>query len=198
MYSDYSPYPAFFARLVLDGDCWIWTARTSNGYGWFQDGPFSMYAHRFSCAAFNGLRQDEFCLHACDTPLCVNPRHLRAGTQADNMQDVSLRGRWNNQMVGRTHCSRGHEYTAASTAIRYHRGRPYRSCRKCERENAERQRRASGVGPGRPRKEVCKRGHPMSGDNLRLLVRAGRVERVCRECVRIRNREAKRRKREGR
>lgn len=31
--------------------------------------------------------------HDCDTPLCVNPGHMRLGTSKDNAQDRVLRGR---------------------------------------------------------------------------------------------------------
>jgi hypothetical protein len=31
--------------------------------------------------------------HDCDNPRCCNPAHLRCGTQQDNMQDASTRGR---------------------------------------------------------------------------------------------------------
>lgn len=47
-------------------------------------------------------------------------------------------------------------------------------------------------------KLVCKRGHTLEGDNLRLLKRRGRIERICRICVRLRNRESKHRKRKKR
>ena len=32
-------------------------------------------------------------LHSCDNPSCVNPDHLRVGTQAENIQDRDAKGR---------------------------------------------------------------------------------------------------------
>lgn len=36
--------------------------------------------------------------HTCDNPRCINPQHLIAGTQADNIRDKVERGR---QSLGR-------------------------------------------------------------------------------------------------
>jgi len=40
-------------------------------------------------------------------------------------------------------------------------------------------------GPGRPRKPFCKRGHPLSGDNLRVRTKGGVTRRDCRACFRL-------------
>lgn len=32
-------------------------------------------------------------MHICDNPLCVNPEHLRAGTQSENIKDCVAKGR---------------------------------------------------------------------------------------------------------
>lgn len=50
-----------------------------------------------------------------------------------------------------------------------------------------------------PIKARCRLGHDLSGDNLRLLKRkSGIIERICRECVRVRNRKSKQKRRHER
>jgi hypothetical protein len=86
-------------------------------------------------------------------------------------------------------CSKGHLYTPESTAILKNGGR---QCRICSRARQRADRRKRGLkGPV----QVCKRGHPLAGDNLRLLERDGFTERICRQCVRERNARAKARAR---
>lgn len=77
-------------------DCWEWTAYTEKGYGrcaWTGN-TGQTWAHRFSYESTYGkIPKGKMVLHSCDNPPCVNPKHLRVGTQKDNMRDMSIRGR---------------------------------------------------------------------------------------------------------
>lgn len=94
-----------------------------------------MYAHRWALEHSLGrpLAADESALHRCDNPPCVNPLHLYAGTQADNMQDCTRRGRLVNPIAeakrAQTHCAKGHEFTPENTYIKSSGHRQCRTCR---------------------------------------------------------------------
>ena len=49
-------------------------------------------AHRVAFFFEHGF-WPRYCLHSCDNPPCVNVRHLRDGTQVDNMADRVSRNR---------------------------------------------------------------------------------------------------------
>jgi HNH endonuclease len=42
---------------------------------------------------FEPLQKGELVRHLCDNKLCINPEHLRKGTQMENVQDAIKNGR---------------------------------------------------------------------------------------------------------
>lgn len=90
----------FWSRIDILGadDCWLWRAgRTSAGYGAFavrsKGSTQQVLAHRVALALATSGMRSAFALHSCDTPTCCNPRHLRWGSQRDNVADAVSRGR---------------------------------------------------------------------------------------------------------
>ena len=79
----------------MDTPCWLWTASTSPmGYGSFWMGKEThSRAHRVSWFIRHQVDTELNILHHCDNPSCVNPDHLFAGTQQDNVDDMFAKGR---------------------------------------------------------------------------------------------------------
>jgi hypothetical protein len=84
-------------------DCWLWTANKNNhGYGLIRQGGMApkKLAHRVSYEIHYGpirenphLHHGNVVMHSCDNPSCVNPAHLRLGTQAINTRDMDEKRR---------------------------------------------------------------------------------------------------------
>ena len=83
--------------------CWEWTSYMRNKHRpGVRIGTKFMLAHRASYEAFVGPIPDGLLvLHDCDNPMCVNPSHLRLGSQMDNMLDMMERGRQKKSKMGR-------------------------------------------------------------------------------------------------
>lgn len=78
-----------------DDDCWIWKAHTSKkGYGKFDIDGRTHRAHRVAWMLAHGEIPEGLCvLHSCDTPGCVNERHLFLGDNDLNVADRNAKGR---------------------------------------------------------------------------------------------------------
>ena len=88
---------SFWARVNTGRGktCWEWQgSKTGWGHGQMKYNEKMEGSHRISHILFIGpIPQGLSVLHSCDNPLCVNPRHLRAGTQGDNLRDAYSRNR---------------------------------------------------------------------------------------------------------
>lgn len=80
-----------------DEECWEWTGSVHpSGHGQMSSkrGETPFKAHRVSFLIHKGSIPDGLNInHHCDNPSCVNPAHLYAGTQQQNMKDVCRRHR---------------------------------------------------------------------------------------------------------
>lgn len=81
---------------VTDTGCWEWNGyRMPRGYGSLKYHSQHRLAHRLAHEAWVGPIPDGHQVnHRCDNPPCINPEHLYAGTQEDNMRDMSERSRF--------------------------------------------------------------------------------------------------------
>lgn len=86
----------FWSQVQKTKTCWLWTGcrrGSRNVYGSAYFNGKLVLAHRLSYYLAHGEWPLPYCLHSCDNPPCVNPAHLRPGTDADNHADASLRQR---------------------------------------------------------------------------------------------------------
>lgn len=77
----------------LDTPCWLWTGAQHDitGYGSYGWKGKNRTTHTLSYEITYGKPQ-QWVLHKCNVPLCVNPDHLYDGSAADNARDRSANG----------------------------------------------------------------------------------------------------------
>lgn len=97
-----SPFP----EHIFGGEpCWLWVGSYSSGYPMmsmrYKRGPrkgkhYKAGAHRMAIVAFkHNLRMTPgmVAMHLCNNRMCVNPAHLKGGTQRKNVQQCVDEGR---------------------------------------------------------------------------------------------------------
>ena len=125
----------FWAKVDKTGECWLWTGANVGGYGHINIGGRMVRSHRLSYEWANGpIPKGLVVCHRCDTPACVNPAHLFAGSQRDNHKDCYVKGRRtlpNGCHVSRTHCVNGHPLDGPQMRVYRYRGKDTRFCHTC-------------------------------------------------------------------
>lgn len=131
-------HPLIIARLMrrvvkMSDGCWNWTgprSKKGKGYGWASYKGKAEHVMRVMYRAAKGNGQipmgKEIC-HTCDNTACINPDHLYAGTRADNVRDMQVRGRGNHQK--KIACIHGHPFTSVNTYITK---LGHRHCKTCQ------------------------------------------------------------------
>lgn len=133
----------FWSQVERTEGCWLWTAsQLWNGYGQLRWQTKQRTAHRVAYELLvgpipEGLQLD----HLCSVRHCVNPAHLEAVTQQENIRRSA--SNWNHS----TTCKRGHDITdPANIYVIPSNGK--RQCRECMRFNQrEKTRRKRLVSP---------------------------------------------------
>lgn len=142
----------FWAKVKIDeSGCWEWAASLTGGYGTIEyrraevgGSRRTVRAHRASYELAKGPIPPGLCLdHLCRNTRCVNPDHLEAVTQQENVSRGLVGQRNRERAVSKTHCKRGHAYVRENLYVR---ADGYRECRLCKNEATKRyQRRLRGT-----------------------------------------------------
>lgn len=97
------PWIKFKENFSVDEatDCWVWDGPTNSvGRPRIHVGNKFINAARYAMVKFGkALPRHLQANHTCNNGLCVNPAHLYAGTQKQNMDDMIRQGRaaWQTQ-----------------------------------------------------------------------------------------------------
>ncbi len=82
-------------KAIPQGDCLVWIGQKNpQGYGRLRIKGNHRPAHRLAYELHIGpIANGMVICHTCDNPACINPKHLFAATQHDNIADMWQKGR---------------------------------------------------------------------------------------------------------
>jgi hypothetical protein len=128
-------------RTIVDEGCLVWIGDTyPDGYPRIS---FHCKTRRLTRLVLEAklnrpMLPGMYALHSCDRPRCVNPSHLREGTQSENIREAFTKGRKTPTDVNsaKTHCRHGHPFSSENTR----RVGRERRCKTCEKAIKQRYR----------------------------------------------------------
>lgn len=115
-------------KYIVDKDTGCWNfkgCKTKTGYGRIRVNGVHWMAHRYSLSCHLGrpIADGMVVMHLCDNPACINPAHLKEGTQKENIEDCIAKGRAVKATGKRTTTKRDPSAERKATVIRrYHKG----------------------------------------------------------------------------
>lgn len=83
----------FWSKVNKGDTCWNWTGYHLKGRGRFSFNGKAEYAPRVAWYLEHSVWPNQYVLHTCDNPSCVNPDHLFLGTHLDNLKDMYQKNR---------------------------------------------------------------------------------------------------------
>ena len=134
----------FWEKVAITPSCWLWMgSKTLGGYGHVGlNGKYPL-AHRLSYEWAIGPIPEGFQIdHLCRVRNCVNPKHLEAVTQQENIR----RGDGGSFNREKTHCNNGHIYDAVNTYLKNDGGRQCLPCQRIYDAKRYQARKNSGYG----------------------------------------------------